>query len=119
MSEKRKYIRKVKIMEAYLFKSNHELAAIAENVIATLPNPFGSFEKATYSLFCYRQNGSRLPVYSFITTCHNTEDCMEILKKKFYDQQRREKSFTIKKSSNGKDEIIFRLKYVREYQSPK
>lgn len=48
-----------------------------DKVLKSLPNPFGSFEKAKYTC---RIKAKKL---SFTTTCRNTEDCVEIMKEKF------------------------------------
>lgn len=50
-------------------------------VLKSIPNPFGSFEKATYVIFRYKSKSQIL--YSFTTTCRNTEDCIEVMKDKF------------------------------------
>jgi|ERR1039457_1129281 hypothetical protein len=48
------------------------------SVIDRLPNPFGTFEKATYSIELY--NGRKL--FSFVTTCRDEKNCIEILKER-------------------------------------
>jgi hypothetical protein len=57
------------------------MASYVEEVLKSIPNPFGSFEKAKYVI--YRDKSANIPLYSFVTTCRNTEDCIEIMKEKF------------------------------------
>lgn len=62
-------------------RHRNRLHADTHAVLKSIPNPFGSFEKATYVL--YRGKSQRIVSYSFTTTCRNTEDCVEIMKAEF------------------------------------
>lgn len=84
-----------------------ELEVIAKRVMAVIPNPFDSFEKAKYELFLYRSNRSSRLVYYFTTTVRNTEDCIQIMKDIFTTRLRSEKYFTIYKIQNSVTEIIY------------
>jgi hypothetical protein len=93
-----------------------EWAMINDSVsefINTLNNPFGSFEKATYLI--YRYNGDVL--YSFTTTCHNTEESIELMKEYYHSIWNcyLPKSFKIWKRVNGVQEIIYEKVYYRSY----
>lgn len=58
-----------------------EIHRNTDMVLKNIPNPFGSFEKASYVLF--RDRSAVIVLYSFTTTCHNTEECVEIMKNKY------------------------------------
>lgn len=77
-----------------------------QSVIARLPNPFGSFEKATYVLS--NTHKFRKNIYSFTTTVHNTEDVINLMKemieRRSEDQGR---NFVIHKKQNGITSKIF------------
>ena len=77
-----------------------------DKVLKSLPNPFGSFEKAKYTC---RIKAKRL---SFTTTCRNTEDCVEIMKEKFKainDYALRSATYcSIYKIQHGIRKLIFR-----------
>lgn len=92
IEQRREYDRKYRIanagkLKAYQIKYNEKrrktppfeikLHPDTDKVLKSLPNPFGSFEKAKYTC---RIKSKKL---SFITTCRNTEDCIEIMKEKF------------------------------------
>lgn len=92
LEQRREYDRKYRIanaekLRAYQIARNEkrrktkpfqiQLHPDTDKVLKSLPNPFGSFEKAKY--VC-RIRGTKI---SFITTCRNTEDCIEIMKEKF------------------------------------
>ena len=86
------------------------LHADTDKVLQSIPNPFGSFEKAKYVIYRKR---SVIPSYSFITTCRNTEDCIEIMKDKFkqrnaYRDDGTKKRCSIFKIQNGIKKLIFR-----------
>lgn len=87
------------------------LESLIEEVLKSIPNPFGSFEKAKYVI--YKDKSADIPLYSFITTCRNTEDCIEIMKEKFkYLTYHRNvwdaKYCRIYKIQNGIKQLIFR-----------
>ena len=103
--EKRKYDNEVEGVYRDVIKK--ELAEEAEVVKATLPHPFGSFEKATYELKRNRNRHSEQYFYRFTTTCHNTEECVEVLKEKFGEQITQQEYCTIVKIQNGKKEELF------------
>lgn len=79
-------------------------------VLGGIPNPFGAFEKAKYVIF--REKSAVTPLYFFVTTCHNTEECVEILKSKFADIYGRRKETpkycSIYKIQGGVKSLIFR-----------
>lgn len=77
-----------------------------KEVLKNIPNPFGSFEKAKYVL-CKCRNGS--VIYSFVTTAHNTEDCVDILKTLFNERlwNGRVNNYMICKYRNGRKEILY------------
>lgn len=75
-----------------------------KQVLENLPNPFGSFEKAKYTLCDYPNS---VPVYSFITTTRNTEECIGIMQN-IWDELRTEANkCIIYKIRNGVREIVF------------
>lgn len=73
----------------------------AENVLRSIPMPFGSLEKAKYEVKNYGSQGT----YSFTTTCHNSEDVIEMMKEKFGD--RGINNFSIERTVKGNKEVIF------------
>lgn len=73
-----------------------------ESVLNKPPLPYGSFEKAKYILLKHRE-----PVYWFVTTCRNTEECVEIMKSKFDAGITQTKYCSIYKDQNGIRECIF------------
>ena len=92
LEQRREYDRKYRIanaekLRAYQIAYNEKrrktppfeikLHPDTDKVLRSLPNPFGTFEKAKYTC---RVKDKKL---SFITTCRNTEDCVEIMKLKF------------------------------------
>jgi hypothetical protein len=92
LEQRREYDRKYRIanaekLRAYQIARNEkrrktkpfqiQLHPDTDKVLKSLPNPFGSFEKAKY--VC-RIRGTKI---SFITTCRNTEDCIELMKIRF------------------------------------
>lgn len=92
LEQRREYDRKYRIanaekLRAYQIAYNEKrrktppfeikLHPDTDKVLKSLPNPFGSFEKAKYTC---RIKAKKL---SFTTTCRNTEDCVEIMKEKF------------------------------------
>jgi hypothetical protein len=82
-----------------------------EKVLESLPNPFGSFEKAKYII--YRDLAASVYLYSFVTTCRNTEDCIELMKAKFvsihkFKKRTKPKYCSIYKIQNGIKKLIFR-----------
>lgn len=81
------------------------LAAYEQEVLKSLPNPFGSFEKATYTLKPFSAHRGRL--FKFTTTAHNTEDAIEIMRDAF------NKKFGYKKKTNSASTPI---KYFRVYK---
>lgn len=78
---------------------------VVERVLKSLPAPFGSFEKATYMIHKYE---SCQPFYQFVTTCHNTEECIEIMKEKYLQYSCRPKYCSIYKIQDGVKRLIFR-----------
>ena len=82
-----------------------------EKVLKSIPNPFGSFEKAKYVI--YKDKNESVPLYSFVSTCRNTEDCIEIMKEVFislhdFKEGRTPKCCCIYKIQNGIKQLIFR-----------
>ena len=59
---------------------DYDLSKYEKEVLSSIPNPFGSFEKAKYEMVAC--NHQRQLKWSFVTTCRNTEDCIEIIKSK-------------------------------------
>lgn len=95
------------------------LEDIAE-VLDSIPNPFGTFEKAKYVLCGYR-NDMR---YSCITTCRSEENMLSYLKEKASDLcLRKQNSFVmIIKIQNGKEKELFKgniFRYGRKKGLPK
>lgn len=97
------------------YKKNHKkkefkitLHPDTDKVLNSLPNPFGSFEKAKYVV--YRYKSASIPLLFFTTTCHNTEDCIEIMKEKIKQVQTRSKYLSIYKIQKGIRKLIFREK---------
>ena len=70
----------------------------------TYDYPFGSFEKAKYSL-CAHPNS--VPIYSFITTTRNTEECINIMKSMWDELKTECNECIIYKIQKGVREIIF------------
>lgn len=81
-----------------------------DKVLQSIPNPFGSFKKAKYII--YKDMASTVHLYSFVTTCRNTEDCINIMKDKFklFNEYRKAKPkfCSIYKIQDGIKELIFR-----------
>ena len=81
-----------------------------EKVLQSIPHPFGSFERAEY--VTYRAGTQSIVLYSFITSCRNTEDCIEIMKNKFNElngyKNVRGRWCSIYKIQNGIKKLIFR-----------
>lgn len=79
-------------------------------VLKSIPHPFGSFEKASYVLF--RDRSAVIVLYSFTTTCHNTEECVEIMKNKYLEiygyKPVHPKYCSIYKVQNGIKKLIFK-----------
>jgi hypothetical protein len=98
------------IADAYWEVYGKYLSKEAGKVMANIPHPFGSFEKATYILKRDNRNGEVAYFYQFTTTCHNTEECIEILKEKFKERVRQESYCVILKIQNGIQEEILRQK---------
>lgn len=77
-----------------------------KKVLRSLPNPFGTFEKAKYTC---RIKHKKL---FFTTTCRNTEDCVEIMKLKFIevnDYAKEQAAYcSIYKIQHGIRKLIFR-----------
>lgn len=87
-----------------------QILGCTDSVLKSIPNPFGTFEKAKYVIF--RDKSAVIPLYSFVTTCHNTEECVEIMKQKFLDfynySPLNPKYCSIYKIQNGIKKLIFR-----------
>lgn len=75
-----------------------------ESIVSKPELPFGSFEKAKYILFRY---GTNEPYYWFTTTCRNTEECIEIMRKKFISYKLQAKYCQVFKVQKGITELIF------------
>ena len=89
---------------------DYDLSKYEKEVLSSIPNPFGSFEKAKYEMVAC--NHQRQLKWSFVTTCRNTEDCIEIIKARFREIYSFEISVypricTIRKVQNGIRETIF------------
>jgi hypothetical protein len=76
-----------------------------EMVLKSIPNPFGSFEKAKYII--YKDYSASERLYSFVTTCRNTEDCIELMKQKFKELSTSRYCY-IYKIQNGIKKLIFK-----------
>jgi hypothetical protein len=70
-------------------------------VLKSIPNPFGTFEKAKYIL-CKGET----PIYFFTTTCRNMEDCIELMQQKFNILYSSNNCY-IYKLKNGIKDLIF------------
>lgn len=75
-------------------------------VLKSIPNPFGTFEKAEYVIFVNKN--ANIPLYRFITTCRCTEDCIEIMKDKFRAAPNTGKYCSIYRIQNGVRKLIFK-----------
>ena len=87
------------------------LGTEADKVIPKLVHPFGSFEKATYLI--YRYNGDL--VYSFTTTCHNTEESINLMIEYYNRFLSLPKSFKIWKRINGVQEVVYEYCYYKKW----
>lgn len=76
-----------------------------EEVLIQTPLPFGSFEKAKYTLFMNGNN--KEPLYFFTTTCRNTEDCINIMAKKYREEFRQTRYYKVYKKINGITEFVY------------
>lgn len=121
LEQRREYVRKYRIanaekLRAYQIARNEkrrktkpfqiQLHPDTDKVLKSLPNPFGSFEKAKYVIYRYRSR--IIPLYFLTTTCRNTEDCIEIMKHKFKEKDHRNKYCSIYKIQHGIRKLIFR-----------
>lgn len=80
----------------------------AKKVLATLVNPFGTFEKAKYCMYYFKDSGKEYKrLYTFITTIHSEEDCIDIMKKLFEQRVRGLKYFTVYKKNKDMKKLIY------------
>jgi predicted PolB exonuclease-like 3'-5' exonuclease len=104
----RKYQREYKQRKSAERKALLVVVDRCDSVLKSIPNPFGSFEKAQYVI--YKPDNTVL--YSFVTTCRNTEDCIEIMKEKylclFSNRREFQKYCSIYKIQKGIKKLIFR-----------
>lgn len=85
------------------FRKNLKLIKMeVDAYVKNMPIPFGSFEKAKYSILT-----GEVEFYSFVTTCRNTEECISLLLgkvcKRPYGQY-----ISIFKTQNRVKELIFK-----------
>lgn len=76
-----------------------------ESTLINTPLPFGSFEKAKYTLFMNGNN--KEPFYFFTTTCRNTEDCLNIMMEKYKSEFKQTKYYKVYKTVNGVTQFLF------------
>lgn len=96
------------------------LKDVEQEVLRTLPLPFGSLEKAKYCLKPFSTD--RKKDYSFVTTSHNTEDAVEIMRQKFQekfgykklgDKRTKVKYFCVLKIVGGTETKVFQTERFR------
>ena len=83
-------------------KKEQEIKEEIERYVESMPVPFGSFEKAKYVCFV-----DKFKLYSFVTTCRNTEECISLMKKKVF-LRRKVESVRIYKIQHGIRKLIFK-----------
>lgn len=86
------------------------LNLIVDEVLKSIPNPFGSFEKATYAIY----NNQHGLIYSFTTTCRNAEDSINLMIERYKEMFFHCKSFKVWQIQGGIKKIVYQEVYYKK-----
>jgi hypothetical protein len=84
-----------------------QLSEIASAVLKKIQRPFGTFKKVKYILYRHRRYYRDNPIYFFITTIHDEQESIELMKNLWSHKHYSTELFTIYKEENGITKVLF------------